>query len=286
MQQVRFSLIENAESFVRESLAKAILAESDPLQWKYAILNLVQALELALKEILRREHWTLVFQNVDKPASTVSLEGALNRLKTIARIDFDHADVEAVRSAIDLRNKVVHFEFSFEGEKVKLVFGKLLGFAQHCFGQYLGRALHEVAGDLWAEAIFLLDYVDEIYKRAEDRIRSEGITIVFTCNQCDSDAFVPRSTEGVCYVCGHSEEVSQCAACGYPIYEDSGAWVDDKGLQCCNACLSVGVIVSSGEASRVTEWEEIENEEGEIFLKRRPKEAPNSGLKRTPDGAA
>jgi hypothetical protein len=78
LEHIELSLLENAESFVSESISNAIAAENDPRQWKFAILAVVQAIELVLKEMRRREHWTLVFQSVDKPKLTVSLEQAMS----------------------------------------------------------------------------------------------------------------------------------------------------------------------------------------------------------------
>jgi Pentapeptide repeats (8 copies) len=138
------ALIENAESFLNESLAKAILAKEDPREWKFAILALVQALELTLKEMLRREHWTLVFQSVDKPTMTVSFEGALSRLTNIVKVPFAADDIATARTAIALRNQVTHSDVHFEEQQVKVVFTRLLGFAQHCFAIYFGKPLQEV----------------------------------------------------------------------------------------------------------------------------------------------
>ena len=53
MPQIALSLIENSHNFLNESLAQAIIAEENPEYWKYAILHLVQAIELSLKERLK-----------------------------------------------------------------------------------------------------------------------------------------------------------------------------------------------------------------------------------------
>lgn len=50
MTQLTLSLLQNAESFLAEGLSKAVLAERDVGEWKFAIFNLVQCIELALKE--------------------------------------------------------------------------------------------------------------------------------------------------------------------------------------------------------------------------------------------
>ena len=61
---MKISLLQNTYSFLEEALGKAIKAEKDQFHWKFAVLNLVQAIELSLKEKLRREYPILIFQNM------------------------------------------------------------------------------------------------------------------------------------------------------------------------------------------------------------------------------
>ena len=70
---IELSLRENAYDFINESLRNAVRAEAEPLVWKFAISNVVQAIELMLKARLQAEHPLLIFQNVDQPKHTVSL---------------------------------------------------------------------------------------------------------------------------------------------------------------------------------------------------------------------
>lgn len=228
---IKLSLIQNAESFINESLSKTILAEKDPVQWKYAILNLAHAIELSLKEMLQREHWVLIYQNVDKPNHTVTLEGALQRLKGIAKINFDKDDIAAVSTAINIRNQIVHFEFSFQETQARLIFARLFGFLQHCFRQHLNKELHEVVmPELWEEAIVLSEFADELFRRAQERITSEGIarSFILTCKRCDSATFIAKPDNGICYLCGFTEDVVQCAACNVLLYFDDASSVGEK----------------------------------------------------------
>jgi len=62
MNRLKLTLQDNAISFAEESLSNAIVAKESPQRWKFAILSLVQAIELSLKEVLKREHPFGVFQ--------------------------------------------------------------------------------------------------------------------------------------------------------------------------------------------------------------------------------
>jgi hypothetical protein len=281
---IRLTLLENAESFVNEALDKALDADKEPSEWKFAILNLVQAVELVLKEILRREHWTLIFQNVDKRTNTVSLEGALDRLTSIAKVQISDSDVAAVKDAIRLRNQIVHYEVTFEEAQAKLVFVKLLGFVQQCFGRYLGKLLHEVVHkELWEAVIDFFEFSEELSKRAVERLAAEGLAEVirFECPRCSCDFFVAKNCPGICYVCGYEEYIDQCAMCKGIVFSDSGSEIHD-GVICCNDCLERGVLFSptSGVISSLDDYEEIEEEEaGQVYLRRKRKaghlESPN-----------
>jgi hypothetical protein len=275
MRSIRLSLIENAESFLNEPLAKAILAKEDPREWKFAILALVQALELTLKEMLRREHWTLVFQSVDKPTMTVSFEGALSRLTNIVKVPFAADDIATARTATALRNQVTHSDVHFEEQQVKVVFTRLLGFAQHCFAIYLGKPLQEVVSrPVWDEAILLFEFTEELCRRATERLESEGLlqSHLLDCPRCQSsDVVVLQGKEGTCYVCGHKEEITRCATCGDPEFSDE-AWLisDNCAAFCCDKCLEIGVLVlSPTRVSRLDQWEEVKDDSSNVVLSRR-----------------
>jgi HEPN domain-containing protein len=56
MKQVRMNLLENAYDFLNEALRSAERAGQDPQAWKFAVLHVVQAIELLLKARLQAEH--------------------------------------------------------------------------------------------------------------------------------------------------------------------------------------------------------------------------------------
>lgn len=106
---LKLSLLDNAYDSLNESLAKVALTDQAPGQWKFAVLNLVHALELFLKQRLYNEHRLLLFENVDRPIKTVSLERALERLKAVD-IVIEPDDFVAIGHAIKWRNAITHYE--------------------------------------------------------------------------------------------------------------------------------------------------------------------------------
>ena len=79
--EIKLSLLENSHAFMREAVTYAVSAKDDARKWQFAVLNLVQSLELSLKALLFNIHPILIFENVDNPNNTVGPTQALDRLR-------------------------------------------------------------------------------------------------------------------------------------------------------------------------------------------------------------
>jgi len=160
---VKLSLIENANSFLVESLKKALEAESDPHQWKFAILTLVQAIELALKERLRKEHPFLIFVDIDRPINTVGIEKAASRLQSVAGLTLKDSDLKNIKTATKIRNFIVHHEFELNIDQTKAVYSRLLGFASDFYSEHLEEKMSSILPpNLWQEAVEIDVYLTEL----------------------------------------------------------------------------------------------------------------------------
>ena len=223
MSQLKLTLQENCFSFLNHSLSQAIIAEKSQENWKYAILNLVQAIELALKELLKKEHPILIFKNIDNPTETVSLQFAVARLQKISKIIFDKDDLDTISLASKYRNEIVHYEFSFKIEEIKLIYAKLIGFLQSFTNKYFKKDLNEIVqADLWEEALNIIEYSNELQKRAEERFKEENIDLhyVIECRRCHQFGFVVQDEIDTCYVCGDKDESGKCDNCEEYFYLD------------------------------------------------------------------
>lgn len=241
MAEIKLTLLENAENFLEYSLSEAVVAEENPAIWKYAILHLVQSIELSLKELLRKQHPILIFKNVDNPKDTVSLEFAVSRLKNIANIKFDIADLESISLASNYRNQIVHYEFSFKEDEIKPIYAKLLGFLQNLFTIHFNKKLDDIIDyEIWKEAVKIIEYTTELLKRAEERFEKEGIEeyLIMECRRCHQKSFVFQDDINTCYVCGDIDDVGKCDGCEEYFYLDdlrASHEYDDKHY--CRECL-------------------------------------------------
>ena len=118
-QEINFDLLENSLHFILEGVTR--LSKSDgpsDEHVKHGTINLAFGVELLLKERLIREHWTLIFQNVDKAEkyklqsgdfTSTGFKEALTRVERVCGIAIDSQNRKALIKLNYTRNKFVHF---------------------------------------------------------------------------------------------------------------------------------------------------------------------------------
>jgi hypothetical protein len=117
MAKIILNLLDNSIDYIYEAV-EPILKGHDKSNhsWKYSVLHLYSGIELLLKEKLRQEHWSLIFQDISSATSrklengdfvSVYHDELIKRLKNISKVDFDDEPIKKLR---DLRNRFEHFE--------------------------------------------------------------------------------------------------------------------------------------------------------------------------------
>jgi len=217
MSRLSLSLSENAISFAEEALSNAVAAEENPARWKFAIFSLAQAVELSLKDLLSRQHPFLIYKNVDKPTRTVGIDQVASRLRHIANLELTPDESSALKTAVDVRNKIVHHHVDASIADLKLVFARLIGFLNDFHRKHLDDSLQDlVPDDLWQAGVKIREYGEEIFRRALEQMKADDIgdECLMTCPKCGWDAlcaYEPKQDK--CYVCGHIETVIVCERC-------------------------------------------------------------------------
>ena len=102
---------------------------------EYAILNLSAGVDLVLKEKLKQEHWSLIFENVNKANSkdlqsgdfiSVYFETILNRIEHVCGIIFPENEIQSLRTLRYKRNKIEHFHFQDNKGAIVSITSKVL----------------------------------------------------------------------------------------------------------------------------------------------------------------
>jgi len=222
--EIKLSLLENSHAFIREAVSYAISAKDNARKWQFAVLNLVQALELSLKALLFNIHPILIFDNVDNPKNTVGPSQALGRLQnsSIGNISFSENEKLKIQKAINLRNQMTHSEFTLRPEYATAKFFEVFAFVVHFQARYLDNEIEVILPDDLLTPLLAIDKsIKELAEKASQRISEEEIDLefVFECPNCGNFTFVFQDDINTCYTCRHTEEVCECKRCGNFVFE-------------------------------------------------------------------
>ena len=210
--KIEFDLLTNANDSLDRALELITYGdrEHEARRLKQAVQAVAHAIELLLKERLRRLHPSLIWEQVDKypnlNARTVGSELAASRLQNIGGVEFRRADLDLLRSLRATRNAIEHYAWATTKPEADAIVGRALEFAFH-FAQselnisYLDYKAHRDG-----------TYQDLIqanleFKRAYETRRSnsgeEPEEAPLLCSFCRGRSVDPK-TRG-CRLCGHWE---------------------------------------------------------------------------------
>jgi hypothetical protein len=212
---IEFDLLNNAKDSLRQSVELLAFEEigSDNARLKHAITASAHCIELLLKERLRRINPAFVWENVDKypslKARTVTVETAINRLKSIGHVIFSPEDERNLESLRNTRNAIEHYEWRTSQKEAKVIVGNALSFAFAFSRGELGINLENdfKRDDTWKmllEAVY--DFARSHGKRLEARLRTEG-GFPQCCDEC-GELTVPMRG-GSCELCGHWQSIEE-----------------------------------------------------------------------------
>jgi hypothetical protein len=161
MSQSTVTLLENASAFINEAIRNGRRAKRKPRYWAFAILHLIQGLELLMKHVLQLEHPLFIFENIDNPKNTINLTLCLDRLKNISKIDIDEKEERVIKRASAQRNKIVHHEYDLNPDYYRSVFVELFEFVHYFYAKHLEGELHDrIDPLLWRTEAELLAQFD------------------------------------------------------------------------------------------------------------------------------
>jgi len=205
----QFDLLANATDSLRQAVELLAWKEigSDRARLKHAITNAAHAIELLLKERLRRANPAFVWEKVDKYPSleawTVTVETAISRLNNICNVSLNDKDKDILRSLRKTRNAIEHYEWVTTEKEAKVIVGSALSFAFSFSAEHLGTDLTDVfkQDDTWQALIDgLPDFVHAHGERLESMLRTKG-DFPTCCDTCGELTIPMRG--GSCELCGH-----------------------------------------------------------------------------------
>ena len=233
---LKLNLLENAKS----SLHHAVLHLSDKKiitvdDYKYAIRDVVHAIELLFKEKLKRVHPAFMWRDVDKypneEAYTVTIDEAKNRLAKIANVNFTQKHKENIESIKKLRNEIEHYEFEIDETLAKTHIGRMLSFIFWFSGEHLelGWEYEFKKDDSWLALISIHQFFEEHVEVVEARMINENRNVT-DCPSCGGYTF--DFDEEECEICGENLRIERCENCERQEFEYK--LIDYYNGPCCN----------------------------------------------------
>ena len=223
--EIKIDLLENGFDFILSALNYLSEYES-ARDLKYAILHLSSGFELIFKERLKNEHWSLLFERIDKVNLhdfetgnfvSVYFDSCLARLEGICGINFSDNEKEILRNFRDKRNKLEHFGIIDTVEALKSSAAKALSIAldfinKHLTEKEFSEAEIDLLDKLKKKMLEFDDFVDTRMKEIEARFKKhKGRLSVYACPSCLQKALLLGDDKPKCHFCGYQTEPEEAA---------------------------------------------------------------------------
>lgn len=223
-ENIQFDIIENGLDFVTSGI-EHILKDKSPNQLKYAILHLSAGTELLLKELLKNEHWSLIFENPNSAKyellktgefKSVDFETLITRLVNICDIQLSEKDISILKQLKKLRNKIEHFEFNENPRAIKSLASKVLCLLLHFINEYFDvKSLSNTAQDDIEKLRIAITKFKEFANLRTAQIKKQIDSAqkkykIESCPLCRQAAFV-LNDDLTCLFCGFSDKPEEIA---------------------------------------------------------------------------
>ncbi len=232
-----YPLLDNALDFLLSSAEHA--GEDSRRSWKYAILHLFAGIELLLKARLQLEHWSLVFQDIDKADDrslksgdfrSADFESLCNRLEKIAKICIQQNERRQLDDLRKLRNRLEHFGINIELPQVKSSVAKGLNFGVAFCESYLKEEIGDFENSILGEiVVHLREFEEFVAERMKTVIANiTPVAILRECPMCFQTTLEALQEETLhCHFCGYEiaahtlaeqyseSDVEVCPECGH-----------------------------------------------------------------------
>ncbi|WP_053362550.1 hypothetical protein [Bacillus sp. FJAT-27251] len=207
--KVELTIVENGLDFIRRSLIE--LEKDDEMYFKYAILHLSAGLELILKARLQKEHWSLVFDDINKANfdvfnegefKSVIFENLITRLEGICKVAIDFKAKRKIQSLKKYRNRIEHFDLNVNKKALEAITFEVLTFLiPFIYKEELIGREHETLKFINEKLTNMDDYISHRYKEITPIIKELHPEVkLLECPNCFQNRTL-RLDMKYCYFC-------------------------------------------------------------------------------------
>ena len=216
----QLSLLANGLDFILGAAERTVIGT--PRDLKYAVLNLVDGVELLVKARLEQEHWTLLFDQADRASQeklrngnfkSVDFEQSYRRLRDIVRVKIDAPVWKHLNDLRTLRNRTRHYNIDSELGQVTSLLAECLNFCHSfCNEQFPNLADHsqekELLDQIWDHLVRNKEFVDARMRAIAAELKGSQ---VWECPACWQPAVIVDADDTSCHFCNVTPDPTSLA---------------------------------------------------------------------------
>lgn len=199
-QKMNYPLFGNGLDFIYAAVER-LGGQPSARDLKYAVLHLCSGIELVFKERLRAEHWSLLFDNVDKALAEKYKKGEFNsvnfgtvieRVSNICQVPIQKEEKELLMQLRNKRNRIEHFGANETVEEVTLITAAVLGYILDFIRfeiKVLDREEEQILAGIRMRLGGFKQFVDYRLKEIEAKLTEEQ-AIPIECPVCHQNTMV------------------------------------------------------------------------------------------------
>ncbi len=223
MKDLKFDLLENGMDFVISSV-EPILNEEKGTKLKYSILHISSGLELILKECLKQEHWSLIFEDTSKAQLeslesgdflSVNLNTTINRLKNICKVEISDKNIKYINDLKQRRNRIEHFKFEENSSSIVSLIAKILLFLLEFIDSEMEseKFSDHTKNQIWElskQSSKFEEYIKLRLAKIKTYLEGKDPETIYKCPNCYQDALVVEG-EIKCMFCNYTDSPEKVA---------------------------------------------------------------------------
>ncbi|MEW4130404.1 hypothetical protein [Bacillus cereus group sp. BfR-BA-01399] len=255
---VELSMTDNGLDFVKRSLKE--MEAVDELSIKYAVLHLSAGLELILKSRLQKEHWSFLFDDINKANyqkyvsgdfKSVTFENLINRLTNNCQIEISDNTKKRLQNLKGYRNKMEHYSLNINKMALEATTFEVLSFLiPFIHREELVSRNNELLNYINNRLLKMDNYIKQRYKEISSKLRElpENIKLL-DCPYCMQKDTL-RLDKAYCYFC--NTQFRNLAVELIPKFmseENTFSYKRFNSVEFCPHCTQHSMIVSAEECA-------------------------------------
>ncbi len=184
--------------------------DEGPRSLKEAVLNSANGLELLIKARLAREHWSLIFSDIDKANYKVLSKGnfisvdfpkATARLEEIVGIPIDQVFKPHLEGLRKLRSRLTHFTAILDPAQAKSLVAKSMNLCvQFCEQESIVSGdVESKVGEIHRNLAVLQEFVDDRMASISQGLKD--YEDIWECTECWQEALIANGGDVACAFC-------------------------------------------------------------------------------------